>query len=142
MPTKNIKRFWKKTLIAVAILLGVLIAMAYIVLNYWEPIISSSIKDSFKKSTNNLYTIEFEDIGFNVFAGNFSLKNIKLIPNKKVYEELKRKKEQPAYLFQLSIERAKVHGLNILNLYNNAALDINENCSKQSGSNCYQRFIV
>lgn len=126
MPRKIIKAYWKKSLIVIASFLGLLIVAAYVVLNYWEPLISKSIKDSFYKSTNKLYRIDFENIGFNVFLGNFSLHNIRLIPDKKVYEELKKAKDQPAYLFELSIEKAKVKGINILSLYNNSELEIDE----------------
>ncbi len=126
MSTTTKRPFWKKLLIVMASFLGVLIAAAYIILNYWEPIISSSIKDSFYKSTNKLYRIDFEDIGFNVFLGNFSLKNITLTPDLKVYADLKKKREQPAYLFELSIERARVQGINILSLYKSNALEIND----------------
>ncbi len=126
MPLRFIKKYWKKILTIIASFIGFLILMSYLLLMYWEPIISKAIKDSLYSSTNKLYRIEFEDITFNVFMGNFGLKNIRLTPDKGVYEELKQKKEQPAYLFELDIERAKVHGINIWELYQNKALDIME----------------
>ncbi len=126
MPINNIKKFWKKILIIIASFVGLLLLVSYILLLYWKPIISKAIKDSLYTSTNKLYRVEFEDITFNVLMGNFGLKNIRLIPDKAVYEALKQKKEQPAYLFELAIERAKVHGINILDLYQNNALEIEE----------------
>lgn len=126
MPRNIIKSYWKKILIVMTSFLGLLIIAAYIVLNYWEPLISKSIKDSFYQSTNKLYRIDFENIGFNVFLGNFSLHNIRLIPDKKVYEELKKAKDQPAYLFELSIDKAKVKGINIMSLYKYSELEIDE----------------
>ena len=126
MPINIIKKYWKKILVVIASFVGLLLLVSYFMLMYWEPIISKAIKDSLNKSTNKLYSIEFEDITFNVLMGNFGLKNIRLIPNKAVYEELKQRKDQPAYLFDLNIERARVHGINIWDLYQNSALEINE----------------
>jgi len=126
MPINVIKKYWKKILAIIASFLALLFLASYLMLMYWEPIISKAIKDSLYTSTNKLYRIAFEDITFNVFMGNFGLKNIRLTPDRGVYEELKQKKEQPAYLFELDIERAKVHGINIWELYQNKALDIME----------------
>lgn len=106
--------------------LFLLFVAAYILLNFWEPIISKNIKDSFYKSTNQLYKIEFDDIAFNVFIGKFSLKNIKLIPDIEVYKKLKADKKQPAYLFNLSIERAFISKVNLISLYNDKILHISE----------------
>lgn len=117
---------WKRIAMVFIAVFVVLISTAYIVLNYWEPIISASIKDSFYKSTNKLYRINFEDISFNVFLGNFSLRNIQLIPDHKVYQELKLNKEQPAYLFELSIDRAIVQGINLYALFQENKLEISD----------------
>lgn len=118
--------FWKSIGFIVVGILLLLITSSYILLGYWEPIVSKSIKESFYKSTNKLYRIEFDDITFNIFLGNFGLKNIRLIPDLEVYKQLKFKKEQPAYLFNLFIDKAKVHGIDIYNLYNYGELNINE----------------
>ncbi len=126
MPLNIFNKFWKKILVVMASFVGLLLLVSYFMLMYWEPIISKTIKESLNKSTNKLYAIEFEDITFNVIMGNVGLKNLRLIPNKKVYEALKQKKDQPAYLFELSIERARVRGINIWDLYQNSALEINE----------------
>lgn len=119
-------RFWKSIGL---IVLGVgllIIGSIYLALAYWEPIAKKAIKESFYQSTNKLYRIDFDNIGFNVFLGNFSLNNIKLIPDLEVYKQLKRKKEQPAYLFNLHIERAKLHGIDLYNLYQYKELNIDE----------------
>jgi hypothetical protein len=126
MSRKAKKSLWKKLLIIITSFIGGLIALTYIFLNYWEPVIKSSIKDSFYKSTNKLYRIDFEDIGFNVFMGNISLKNITLTPDQQVYVGLKKNKKQPAYLFELSIERAKVRGIHLLSFYKSNALEIDD----------------
>lgn len=118
--------FWKSIGLIFAGIMLFIIASSYIVLSYWEPIISKSIKESFYRSTNRLYKIDFDDITFNVFLGNFALKNIRLTPDLKVYEQLKLKKEQPAYLFNLFIDKAKIHGIDIYGLYNLKELKIDE----------------
>lgn len=119
-------KFWKSIGLIIIALFTVLIGSVYLVLSYWEPIASKTIKQSFYHSTNKLYRIEFDDITFNIFLGDFGLKNIKLIPDLNVYKELKLKKEQPAYLFTLSIEKAKLHGIDLYNLYQYKELHIDE----------------
>ncbi len=118
--------FWKSVILLFIALILLLISSAYILLSYWEPIASRTIKESFYQSTNKLYRIDFDDITFNIFLGNFSLKNIRLTPDLEVYKELKKKKEQPAYLFNLHIDKARVHGIDIYGLYNERKLSINE----------------
>lgn len=126
MPINIIKKYWKRILAVIASFVGLLLLVSYFMLLYWEPIISKAIKESLYNSTNKLYRIEFEDITFNVLMGNFGLKNIRLSPDKEVYEALKKQKDQPAYLFELGIDRARVHGINIWDLYQNRALEISE----------------
>lgn len=118
--------FWKSVVLLFVGLVLVLITSAYLLLSYWEPIASKTIKDSFYQSTNKLYRIDFDDITFNIFLGNFSLKNIRLTPDMEVYKELKKKKEQPAYLFNLHIDRAKVHGIDLYGIYKERELSIDE----------------
>lgn len=119
-------KFWKSIALIFAILFTLIISSIYLLLSYWEPIVSKSIKESFYQSTNKLYRIDFDDITFNVFLGNFGLKNIRLSPDLEVYKSLKLKKEQPAYLFSLSIEKAKLHGIDLYELYNSKELSIDE----------------
>jgi len=119
-------KFWKSISLLFGGIALVLIASCYILLSYWEPIVSKTIKESFYRSTNKLYRIEFDDITFNIFLGNFGLKNIHLIPDLEVYKQLKFKKEQPAYLFNLSIDKARVHGIDLYNLYQTKELNIEE----------------
>lgn len=119
-------RFWKSIgLIFVGVGL-LIIGSIYLALAYWEPIAKKAIKESFYQSTNKLYRIDFDNIGFNVFLGNFSLNNIKLTPDLEVYHQLKRRKEQPAYLFSLHIDHAKLHGIDLFELYQHKELNIDE----------------
>jgi|GEM_PF-3172392 len=122
---RNLK-FWKSIGLILGGIFLFLSILVYALLSYWEPIASKAIKESFYRSTNKLYRIEFDDITFNVLLGNFGLRNIRLIPDIEVYKQLKVKKEQPAYLFNLSIDKAKVHNINIYDLYYLNELNIDE----------------
>src|SRR5574343_140732 len=122
---KNLK-FWKSVGLFLGGILLFLSILIYALLSYWEPIASKAIKESFYRSTNKLYRIDFDDITFNVLLGNFGLSNIRLIPDIEVYKQLKFKKEQPAYLFNLSIAKAKVHNINLYDLYYSNELNIDE----------------
>lgn len=126
MTKERRNRLFKKLFYFSISTLFILITSAYIILNYWEPILSRTIKASFYKSTNNLYRLEFDDIGFNVFIGKFSLKNIRLIPNLEVYKDLKSKRKQPAYLFNLSIDKVFVSRIGLLSLYQDKKLHIDD----------------
>lgn len=115
-----------KLLLWCLITLSVFFISGSLLISYWEPSIKNRIKEDVKKSTNNLYRVEFDDIGFNVFTGSLNFKNLQLIPNMSVYRKLKIEKNHPRYLFNLYIQKFNLSGINVYELYLNKELQIDE----------------
>ncbi len=121
-PKLNFNKLFLWCLVA----LSVLFIIGSLLITYWEPILKKHIKESIYNSTDKLYRVEFDDIGFNVFTGSLSIKNFKLTPDMLIYKELKSKKQHPRYLFNLHIQKFKFSGINIYEFYFHDELQIDE----------------
>ncbi len=108
------------------ITLSLLFIAGSLLITYWEPILKKHIKESIYSSTDKLYRVEFDDIGFNVFTGSLNIKNLQLIPDMSIYRQLKLKKQHPRYLFNLYIQKFKFSGINIFDFYFHNELQIDE----------------
>lgn len=115
-----------KLLLWCLVTLSAIFISGSLLITYWEPVLKDHIKESIHTSTNNLYRVEFEDIGFNVFTGSLSIKNLQLIPDMSIYRQLKSKKQHPRYLFNLYIQKFKLSGVNIYEFYFHKELQIDE----------------
>jgi hypothetical protein len=115
-----------KLLLWCLIALSLLFITGSLLITYWEPVLKKHIKESIYTSTDKLYRVEFDDIGFNVFTGSLSIKNLQLIPDMAIYRQLKSKKQHPRYLFNLYIQKFKFSGINIYDLYFHDELQIDE----------------
>ncbi|MFN5704508.1 MAG: hypothetical protein ACK45U_01510, partial [bacterium] len=117
---------WNKLLLWCLIALSLLFITGSLIITYWEPVLKKHIKESIYNSTDKLYRVEFDDIGFNVFTGSLSIKNLQLIPDMSIYRQLKSKKQHPRYLFNLYIQKFKFSGINIYEYYVHDELQIDE----------------
>ncbi len=115
-----------KLLLWCLIALSLLFITGSLIITYWEPVLKKHIKESIYNSTDKLYRVEFDDIGFNVFTGSLSIKNLQLIPDMSIYRQLKSKKQHPRYLFNLYIQKFKFSGINIYEYYVHDELQIDE----------------
>lgn len=122
----KLRFIYTKLIIWFLIALATIFIFSTILLSYWEPTLNNYIKNSVLTNTNNLYRLEFDDIGFNVFNGSVNFKNLQLIPNLSVYKDLKKERKHPRYLFNLYIQKFKVSGINLYELYFHKELQIDE----------------
>ncbi len=124
--TQKKRKAWKISLfIALGLILVFFIASS-ILISYWKPIVSDMIKKNIQQSTKGLYTVDFEDIDVFVLLGNASVSNLRLTPNTSVYKELTNQKLQPDYLFAFQIDRFKLKGLSLYDIYKNKEVNISE----------------
>ena len=116
----------RKVIIWCLIAFCTLFTIGSFLVNYWEPTLKKHIKESIYYNTNKLYKVEFDDIGFNLFTGSVSFKNLQLIPDIEIYKQLKLERKHPRYLFNLHIQKFNISGINLYEYYFHRDLQIDE----------------
>ncbi|MNQ57955.1 hypothetical protein D3C85_721270 [compost metagenome] len=110
-------------------LLGVFLVLAGIAwfLNVKSrPMLTSRIKTLLYTSTDSLYTISFTKVSTNIFTGNATLQNVKIIPDQKRYKELIALKRAPNNLYTVSLKKLVVKRFHPLTLYRERKLQLEE----------------
>lgn len=112
-----------------SILLGVFLLLAGIAwfLNVKSrPMLTGRIKTLLYKSTDSLYNITFSKVSTNIFTGNATLQNVKIIPDTNRYKQLVALKRAPNNLYQVSLKKLVVRHFHPLTLYREHKLQLGE----------------
>jgi hypothetical protein len=127
MAVTFLKRRWHKisaaTLLAVIILVSVL---AFLVNNYWSPILAKEVKKVVLRSSDSLYTIDFTSAELHVLRGQLIIYNISLKPDTAVYNRRKKQHIAPNNLVTLHVRRLIIYHIHPFSLYFRHRLNINE----------------
>lgn len=123
---KKKRSAWEIALYTISGVFLVFFIASSVLIAYWKPIISDIIKKDVNKATKGLYNVDFDNINVFLLLGNVSVSNLRLTPNDKVYKELSKRKEQPDYLFAFQIDRFKISGLNLFDVYKYKEIHIEE----------------
>jgi len=120
---KALLRIW---ILSVLMMLGLLITVAAVYLNYhWKPILTQRIKEAIEKSTDGLYRIEFENIRVNFVTGRLKVSNIRLIPDTLVYEKMKFDSIAPRHLYEVEIAELILKRIQPWKIYTSGKLEMN-----------------
>ncbi|CAH0180665.1 MULTISPECIES: hypothetical protein [unclassified Pedobacter] len=91
-----------------------------------RPILTDRIKTLLYKSTDSLYTISFTKVSTNVFTGNATLQNVKIIPDTNRFKQLIALKRAPNNLYTVSLKKLVVKRFHPLTLYREKKLQLEE----------------
>ncbi|KRT17697.1 hypothetical protein ASU31_03920 [Pedobacter ginsenosidimutans] len=91
-----------------------------------RPILTDRIKTLLYKSTDSLYTISFTKVSTNVFTGNATLQNVKIIPDTNRFKQLIALKRAPNNLYTVSLKKLVVKHFHPLTLYREKKLQLEE----------------
>jgi len=91
-----------------------------------RPILTDRIKTLLYKSTDSLYTISFTKVSTNVFTGNATLQNVKIIPDTNRFKQLIALKRAPNNLYTVSLKKLVVRRFHPLTLYREKKLQLEE----------------
>jgi hypothetical protein len=91
-----------------------------------RPILTDRIKTLLYKSTDSLYTISFTKVSTNVFTGNATLQNVKIIPDTNRFKQLISLKRAPNNLYTVSLKKLVVKHFHPLTLYREKKLQLEE----------------
>jgi len=91
-----------------------------------RPILTDRIKTLLYKSTDSLYTISFTKVSTNVFTGNATLQNVKIVPDTNRFKQLIALKRAPNNLYTVSLKKLVVKHFHPLTLYREKKLQLEE----------------
>ncbi len=109
---KSKKQKVKKALIFSFLgIFGLLLVVSTI--GFWsvKPMLSKRIKTAVLESTDNLYHLDFEDINYNIIAGNARVLGVVWRADSSVFDSLRIAKKLPDNVYQGKVNEIKLSGL-------------------------------
>lgn len=127
MPNKKFSspriRYWVAGIVlTIAAILG---GVVWYLKREWKPILGEQLKQLVIDSSDSLYSITYSDLKFSLITGNASVRNFKLIPNKKVYQNLVRLKKAPDNVYDLQVEILQIQNFHPKRVYTDKKLNVN-----------------
>ncbi|MBV8391222.1 MAG: hypothetical protein JO080_15560, partial [Mucilaginibacter sp.] len=115
------QKIWITILLA---LTGIVLMLAFIVNQYWSPILAKRVKSVVFTSTGGLYTIDFSDAKFHILKGELDIYNITLKPDTAVYNQKLKAHLAPNNLVELHVKRLIISHMHPFMLYFQHKLEI------------------
>jgi hypothetical protein len=124
---KFFKERWQRvTAIVLAVIIGVILILGFIINQYWSPILASKVKDVVAKSSDHLYTVDFTSAELHILRGTIVIYNITLKPDTAIYNREKAHQLAPNNLVELHVKRLTLSHIHPFLLYFRHKLDIGE----------------
>lgn len=114
-------KWFAVSLVFCALLLGGLTFYLSIKL---KPIITTELKDLVLKATGGLYRIEFSEVNINVLTGISAIKDVEIIPDTNVFNQMILSKRAPNNLYHVKLKKLSVRNFHPLRVYQKKKLDI------------------
>lgn len=105
-------------------LLGTILILAFIVNQYWSPILAKKVKSVVFTSSEGLYKIDFSDARFHILKGELDIYNITLKPDTAVYNQRLKAHLAPNNLVELHVKRLIISHMHPFMLYFQHKLEI------------------
>jgi len=115
---RSVSRIVLEILTALFVLSFVILFSLYIALSHFgEYFIKGFLQNKIHKTSNGLYEINFDKFRYNIFTGQATVTDFKLIPNEELYQELKKEGKAKSSLYGLSYEKLVLKSLDIKQIY-------------------------
>lgn len=125
MASKFLKHKWQKVVFAsFLIFITLLLFVAFLVNQYWSPILADKAKSTVLSSSDSLYNINFSDAKLNVLQGKITLYNITLKVDSAIYHKRKRQHLAPNNLIDLHVKKLVLSNIHPFKLYFQHVLNI------------------
>ena len=111
-------------LIVLLVLIGIILILAFIVNQYWSPILAKRVKSVVYTSSEGLYTIDFSDAKLHILRGELDIYNITLKPDTAVYNQRLKAHLAPNNLIELHVKRLIISHMHPFRLYFQHKLEI------------------
>lgn len=106
------------------VLIGIVFILAFIVNQYWSPILAKRVKNVVYTSSEGLYTIDFSDAKLHILRGELDIYNITLKPDTAVYNQRVKAHLAPNNLVELHVKRLIISHMHPFMLYFQHKLEI------------------
>lgn len=124
---KFLKLRWQKITAAISLfLIAIILTGAFFINRYWEPILTSKLKNAVDKGTKGLYHINFDDIRLHVLQGRTVFYNISLKLDTSVYRQLLKAHMAPDNIYSLHAKKLVLKHIHPFSLYFDHKLDIGD----------------
>lgn len=114
-------KWFAVSLVFCALLLG---GLTYYLSIKLKPIITTELKDLVLKATGGLYRIEFSEVNTNVLTGISAIKDVEIIPDTNVFNQMILSKRAPNNLYHVKLKKLSVRNFHPLRVYQKKKLDI------------------
>jgi hypothetical protein len=125
MAFKFLKHKWQKVVLVSFLAFTVLLLLlAFLVNQYWSPILSKKLKAAVAESSDGLYKVDFSEAKLHVLQGKIVIYNIVMKPDTAVYNKRKAQHLAPNNLIELHVKRLVLSQIHPFTLYFKHKLDI------------------
>ena len=122
----RLKKWQKRLLITVGVIIGIVLLLALFVNQYWSPILAKEVKKTVLKSSDSLYNINFSDANLHILRGEIEIYNITFKPDTAVYNRRKKLHLAPNNLVEFHVKRLILYHIHPFSLYFHHKLDIGQ----------------
>ena len=124
---RSVSRIVLEILTALFVLSFVILFSLYIALSHFgEYFIKGFLQNKIHKTSNGLYEINFDKFRYNIFTGQATVTDFKLIPNEQLYQELKKEGKAKSSLYGLSYEKLVLKSLDLKQIYFTRTIHLHE----------------
>lgn len=121
---------WKRAIKWISISIGILLILILFITIYIntfsQPLLKEKLTASVNKGSSGLYKLSLKTVKINFFSGGLSLDSLKIVPNKRVFDSLKKVNKAPRFLFEVNAKQFKLDGLGYLKVLFKRELNIND----------------
>jgi len=120
---------WPFIILAVFVLLGgsaYYFYNQYLAGNRWKPVLQKQLKELVLKTSDSLYSITYSDFDLNIYSGDATIYDFRLVPDTLVYQKLLKAKKAPDNLFILSVKKLSIKDVGAKKAYRDKILDIDK----------------
>jgi len=96
-------------MVVILILLGV----GWYYIRAWKSTIKAKLTERIVKSTDSLYTLNYDALDVNLLAGNVTLQNAELLSDSTIYHRLEAAQKAPGNRFHIKVSSLKLTNLSI-----------------------------
>lgn len=120
---KKKKRWWLKI---IYFLVALFVLSDLFLFFFATPVLKSFVQDKVSEKTNGLFSIDFENISFEISTRRLAIKDLSLISDTSVYNELLVKKKVDAALYNVNCKSIELWGIGLYSLISKNTLKASE----------------
>ena len=118
------KPIWKWLIGIFAVLILLVVGGSWYLSTRWKPLLDQQLKEAILKSTDSLYSVDYQDIDLNLLTGNIDLKGFVLRADTNIYAQQKLSFKAGRTLYDIEVDRLRVTGVNVWGLIRNRKLKV------------------